>query len=153
LRLAALFAGTALAPAAAGCGGGTSANAERTPTKAAFIKTADAICAKTDGQQKEAQIAFQKKHPEANSSRLWEEKIVLEAGLPPVREEARDLSGFTAPSGDEATVKAITGGMEVAVKESESNPSLLLKKGDSGPFTEVMRLAHEYGFKACAIPL
>ena len=133
-----------------GCGGGSEASSPA--AKEAFIKRADAICTKTDGRQEAAQKAFLKKYPEATGTKLWEEKIALEAALPPVKVEAKELASLAAPSGDAGEIEAIVSSLEEAVKEGEAEPSVMLTKGP-GPFAKLERLARDYGFKACALPL
>jgi hypothetical protein len=83
---------------------------------------------------------------------LWEEKLVLEAALPPVKAEARELGDLPAPSRDEREIEAIITGLEEAVKKGESEPAVMITKGP-GPFAKLEKLAREYGFKACALPL
>lgn len=147
----------AVALLAVGCGssadGEGNTTEEEAVTKAAFIKQADAICEQTDKTQKTEQRAFEKKYPEADSSDPWQEKIVVEVGLPPVQTMAEELSELSVPSGDEEEIEAIVDGLEQGVDEAQANPSSMLKKGSAGPFTEVFKLTKEYGFKACATPI
>jgi hypothetical protein len=150
--LAIIIPAMVLALVAVGCSSDTSATTDHAPTRAAFIKRADAVCERTDGEQKKGQIAFSEEHPK-NSTKPLEEEAVLTVGLPPVLEEAEELGELTPPQGDEARVEAIVKGLEEAVKKAEAKPSVLLREGSSGPFAEVFKLAREYGFKACATPL
>jgi hypothetical protein len=140
--------------AVSGCGDSSRSSAEDAagPPKAAFIKSADAICQKADSKQKKAQIVFSEEHPETPTNAL-EEELALVGGLPPVQEEAEEIGKLTPPSGDEERVEAIVKGLEEAVAEAEAKPSLLLKGRSPGPFSEVTKLAREYGFNACATPL
>lgn len=145
----------ALGLIAGGCGSGGDSGATPAPTpdKAAFIKSADAICEKTDKKQKKGQLAFSAEHPKGSGNRSLEEEAVLAVGLPPVQEEAEELGKLPRPSGDGAKIEEIVKGLEGAVKKAEAKPGLLLQEGSSGPFAEVFKLAQEYGFKACATPL
>jgi hypothetical protein len=140
---------------AAGCGG--SANGEEAGaapmTKAEFIKKADAICEETDKAQEAAQRTFEKKFPEADSSPRWEEKFVQVVGLPPIQSAAEEIGDLPVPSGDEEKVGAIVDGLEEAVDEARAEPGSMLGKGSVGPFTDVFKLAQDYGFKACATPI
>jgi hypothetical protein len=147
-----LGVGAALGLVASGCGG-SGATTASAPTKAAFIRSADAICENADRKQKRGQIAFSEEHPGGISKRPVEENAVLTVGLPPVREEAEELGKLAAPRGDEAKIEAIVKGLGSAVKKAEAEPSVLLEENSSGPFAEVFKLAREYGFKACATPL
>jgi len=137
----------------AGCGGGSAGQADASgPARETFVKRADAICAKTDERQEAAQAAFLKRFPKATGTRLWEEKLVLEAALPPVKVEAEELGKLPVPSGDEKEIEAIVTGLEDAVRKGEAEPGALITKG-AGPFASLEKLAREYGFKACALPL
>ena len=95
----------ALALAATGCGG--SSEAEPTITKAQFVKRGDEICTKSDNHQSVRLVAWQKKHPKSGSTKPWQEKILLEAALPPVKVEIGELAALPVPAGDAAKVKAI----------------------------------------------
>ncbi len=149
-----LVAYTLAVVVAAGCGGSPSGgDSASNPAKANFIKKADVICTKADQTQKTRQLAFQKKYPEANETRPWQEKIVVAAGLPSILAEAEELGSLTPPSGDESEINAIVLGMKEAVRAAAEDPRTMLQKGSSGPFSEVITLAREYGFKACSNPL
>jgi hypothetical protein len=159
----ALLAGAVLA-LVSGCGGGSDsssagargdnsrATAASGPAKAAFIKRADVICEKTDQEQKQGQVSFSEEHP-GNATRALEEEAVAKVGLPPVQKEAEEIGNLRTPTGDEAEIEAIVSGLEGAVKKAEAKPAVLLEEGSSGPFSEVFKLARDYGFKACATPL
>jgi hypothetical protein len=154
-RHVALLAALALlVPIGCGSDGSDSGGSGSTDlTRAEFIKKAEAICEQTDKAQEAAQRAFQKKYPEADSTTPWEEKIIVVAGLPPVQKEAEALGALPVPSGDEEEIQAIVESMEDGVDGARSNPASLLQEGSVGPFTEAVKLAREYGFKACATPL
>ncbi len=155
-RLLVLIVFALLLPLAGGCGGSDADGSEEgsaEPTKQEFIEEADALCEQTDQTQKEAQGAFLKKYPDADSSTPWEEKFVAEVGLPPVQDLAEELDELAVPSGDEKDIQVIIDGMEEAVDKGLAEPSTLLEKNSAGPFTEVFKLAKEYGFDACATPL
>jgi hypothetical protein len=155
-------AAVAMTSIAAGCGGGNDqgtgsaastgatsspTSSKATLTKAEFIKQADAICEKTDKVQEAGLKAYLQKKPEAQSTKAGQSKMVLAVGLPPIQTEAEELAELGAPSGDEAKVAAIVDGIEKAVEKGEAEPGSLLT--GSSPFTEVDKLAGEYGFKAC----
>lgn len=151
LRLACLgFALVALT--AVGCGENAVGEEERV-TKGEFIKKADVLCEEADKAQEDAQRAFEQTFPEPSSGTLWQEKLVLDVGLPPVQTLAEELNELAAPSGDEEEISAIVQGMERAVDEASANPSSMLEEGSVGPFTQVLKLAKEYGFKACSAPI
>lgn len=144
----------ALALTVSACGTGDgSASADAAPSKAAFIKTADAICVKADAAQTKALAHFKKVNSLASKNTRWSEQAVVRAGLPAIRVEAEELGTLTPPSGDEAAIEAIVKGIEEGVKKSQAKPILLLQTNSAGPFTATVKAAEKYGFKACARPL
>jgi hypothetical protein len=157
-RLAlALLAFAATVALLAGCGGGSgddsTSSGTEAMTKAAFIKRADAICAKTDKTQEAALEDFFDQRPNAKPTQALNEKVVVVVGLPAVQTEAEEIAALPVPEGDEDEIQAIVDGVEEAVEKGEADPSSLVGKGTSGPFEAVGKLAGEYGFKACALPV
>lgn len=132
-----------------GCGGGGDETQEL--SKAEFIKQADAICAKTDKAQEAELTAYLKENPKAESSQAGQEKMVTDAGLPPLQEEIGELAELEPPSSDAQKVEAIVKDLEEALKKSEDTPGLLVRGPD--PFAEVGKLATAYGFKECNQPI
>ena len=130
----------------AGCGGGGDSD---TPTKAAFIKQADAVCKQADEEQTEAlEKLAAKKGSLAKLSTAEQQNLAVELGLPPVQKEAEELTELTPPSGDESKVEAFIGAIEEASKKAEADPSLLT--AGAGPFGKADQLGKSYGFEACA---
>jgi hypothetical protein len=156
-----LFAGALLAVAAllalAACGGGspsdtsgasggTNASAPAI-TKAALIKKADAICRQTDEVQRKAFNVYSKRHEVVLGDTPKMRKAMTTVLLPPVEVELKEIAALGAPAVD-PDLGAIMTGWEKALRESLSNPSLLLGTG-VGPFTKPDELAGKYGFKDC----
>jgi len=127
-----------------GCGGSDS------PTKAEFVKQADAICAETDKTQRVGLADYQQENPGSESNEAGQSKAIVEVGLPPIRQEAEELAALEAPSGDEEKIEALVTEIEKAIEKSEADPTLLL--GAENPFDQATKLATEYGFKACRNP-
>jgi hypothetical protein len=140
----------------AGCGGKSgeetqsrasqSTKAKGNPTKADFIRQAEAICLETDRVQKRVQADYTQKNP--NSSVAASEKALLAAGLEPVRTEAKELAALHPPTGDKREIEAIVSALEKAVKTAEKDPNTL-GLGKRFAFAEVEKLAGEYGFDEC----
>jgi hypothetical protein len=139
----------------AACGSGVGSNSSNGggPTKAEFIKRAERICASTDKAQVEAVNAFMAKRPDAKRNKSLNEKIVVEVGLPPVREEIEKLDVLLMPGGDEGEIQVILDEVVKAIEKGEDDPSTMVDPGSIGPFAKASALAREYGFKACAFPL
>jgi hypothetical protein len=142
--IALLLALAVAVPAGCGSSGGSDA-----PTKAAFIKQADAICKKADDEQAKAleELANKKGSLEklSNAEQL---DLAVELGLPPIQKEVDDLEELTPPSGDESKVGAFVESIEEATKRAEADPSLL--SAGTGPYGKADQLGKSYGFKACA---
>jgi hypothetical protein len=136
---------------------GTSANSndrvEGAPTKAEFIKRADQICESTDKEQRVAIGAFMAERPGAKRTQSLNERIVVEAGLPPIKTEVEKLDVLLPPAGDESEIQAILDEVEEAIEVGEDDPSTMTNSGSVGPFAAASKLASKYGFEACAFPL
>jgi hypothetical protein len=137
----------------AGCGSSADGDDGGALTKAEFIKQADQICQATDKVQRDGLKDFFSKQPKAPVNQEINEEVVVEVGLPPVQELAEELDALPVPEGDEEEIQAIVDGIEEAIEVGEDDPSTMVNQKSTGPFTEVSKLAQEYGFKACALPL
>ena len=140
---------------AGGCGGGVAERSTSSQglTKAAFIKRADQICERTDKVQNAALQSYIAKQSGGTPNETVNEAAVLVAGLPPIRTEARKIHALLVPAGDEDEIQAIVDGIEEAIKKGEKDPGSLVNSKSAGPFDAVGKLARDYGFKACALPL
>jgi len=118
-------------------------------TKAEFIKQGDAICVKTDEAQAKSFDDYLKENGE-DTSKAGQEALVIEVGLPAIRQELKELRALGPPAGDEDAVEEILGEAEDALVEAEEKPSLALRTRTS-PFSPIEKLLKEYGFKACGI--
>jgi hypothetical protein len=141
-----------------GCGSGGVASpstgpADPPPTKARFLREADAICSSTDIAQTKALKAYVKKYPAAKSKQSAEKRFVLKIGLPMVQDEAEEVGGLSVPKGDAQELREWVDTLEAAVREAEAKPERLLKGPAESPFTSVEKLGRAYGFSACAEPL
>jgi hypothetical protein len=150
------LAAATLAATAGGCGG----SGDSGPTKAEFIKQADAICAQTDGRQRAVKREFWVGHPGVlgtsqfrEEEEGWRTDVVEAAVLPQVQEEAEALGRLRRPKGDNEEIRAIVRAMEKAVRKGEAEPVALVGTNAVGPFAKVEEMARAYGFGACAEPL
>ncbi|MBS1879389.1 MAG: hypothetical protein JST31_07750 [Actinobacteria bacterium] len=158
----------AVAAAVAGCGGGgdstTGAGGDTTstaggesseasgpaPTKAAFIKEADAICQKADGELTEEVVAYAKAHNIDTGKEPTEpqlEEIYKEVVLPNIGKQGEAIASLTPPEGDEEVVDSIVEALESGVEEGQANPSELVE--GKNPVADASAKAKAYGFKAC----
>lgn len=125
---------------AAGCG-------DDGPSKAEFVKKADAICAKTS-KQTTAQAQQLTSGGKPTSAKL--EKFINDTALPGVKKEVGEIDKLDTPKGDEDKIKAITDEVRSAADKTKANPSALLANSASGsPFAKADKLAKDYGLKKC----
>lgn len=130
-----------------GCGGDT--DEAEAPTKAAFIKRADAICSGADKKQEIGLQNYTKQNPNSNLDQDQVVKVVMRVGMPPLEEEAEELAELTPPAGDEDKIDTMVRGIEEAVDKAKANPQSMANPAAS-PFRVIDEQAKAYGFKACS---
>lgn len=132
----------------AGCGGSDSS-----PTKAEFIKQADAICKKQDNRKGKEIEDFLLKAGEKTLTIAQQGEMATDVILPPLRTEADELAELDVPEGDEDTVDAIFDEFDELVAKLEKNPLPLAQTtlNREDPFAKVAEKAGKYGFKACLL--
>ena len=126
-----------------GCG--SSESSDRRPSKAVFLKRANAICAKgTNKIDAAGTSAFKSPgNPTQAETTAFAKSVVV----PTVQRELDQLRALSPPKGDEARVKEILDKSQAAVAKVRANPALL--GGENGS-DEANRLATAYGLAACA---
>jgi len=146
LALAALAASMAVS----GCGGGGSDSIETTaPSKAEFIRQADAQCSKGNATQStEIKAYVGEEHPKTKLT--GEEQILLAVVLPNIEATMQRLGELQPPKGDEEKIRAIIAANQRSVEEAESRPSAALADSES-MFAEGTSLSKAYGFKVCGL--
>ena len=139
---------------ASGCGGDSSSG----PTKAEFIKEADAVCLKGNNEKTAATEAYllklgvgpEKPMTPKQSAFQWTDVL-----LPPIEKMTKQVGELEPPEGEEKKiakiVKAAEQGSSVAAEEAKA----LEKEGPpdeyNDPFERVAKLSDAYGFKVCYI--
>lgn len=138
----------------AGCGGGDDGDAGGdtggdSPSKAEFIKQADAICKKAhDEFEKEFRQAFRKASEQTNENL---KRFALTTLVPGNEGEIRDISALEPPAGSEAEVKAIIAAVQTGVDKIKADPGILLPSVPEDPLAKGHRLAKQYGMKECSV--
>jgi hypothetical protein len=171
--LAALLACAALVVVAAGCGGGgdtttsggntttsggdgtsggeeTSADSGPAPTRAVFVKEADAICEEADAGLNDEIEGYAEENgisTQDEPSQAQQEEIYAEVVLPRVAKQGEEIDALTPPEGDEAKVEEIVQALDSGVEEAEADPSLLVE--GKTPFADASSKAQAYGLKVC----
>lgn len=136
---------------AAGCG---SSEGEAAPTRAEFIKEADAICIRTDAIVLRKVKELAKAHPawasDLSKKSAGSEVITL-ITAPEIKKEAEGLASLTPPDGDGKMMSRYVAEIETGVREIERDPTRFTN--DFGAFRRVNEVGTKYGFKSCNEPL
>jgi hypothetical protein len=140
------------AAAIVGCGGDSAETGAETLTKAEYVKRADAICAKANSQQEALLNKEIETRPAQNAaSKAEREAFVINAALPPLKDEALQLEELGPPQGGEEKAQALVDALQEAVKEAEADP-LALADAESQAFVPAEELARELGLEVCGGP-
>jgi hypothetical protein len=148
----ALAAAGTLAVAAlalAGCGGGaetTTAAIDSTAapiTKSAFVRKANAICAKGNAENKAAGAKLGAEPSEAQVV-----AFVKRTEVPAVQAQIDALKALGAPRGDEATVAKMLTLAQAGVNAVKAQPTIVTS--GSNVFARFARVAHPYGLTSCS---
>jgi hypothetical protein len=129
----------------AACG---SSGDDNSPTKAAFIKRADAICRNAhNALDKAFNKAFAGK-PQPSQAEL--SKFAREELAPTVQSEIDDVRNLDPPSGDQGEIEAITDAAQSGVDKIKADPAVLSPQVKFDPLGKNHRLARAYGMKECS---
>lgn len=156
--LVALIACLAIAAVVAGCGGGDdstsggdeSADSGAAPTKAAFVKEADAICQSADNELGGEIETYEEDNgisTKGEPSKAEQEEIYEQVVLPNVGKQGEEIDALTAPEGDEVEVGEIVEALNRGVEEGEADPALLVE--GKSPLAEASSKARAYGMTVC----
>jgi predicted signal transduction protein with EAL and GGDEF domain len=141
-----------------GCGGGeasgaagisSSAAPATAAAKAKLIERADAICRKTDEDQKAALRAYFDRHEVELTNSTEMEKAISRAEIPPLRSEIETIAAMPVPAGEEAAMSAIVAGWRQALKTAQEQPGAVFGFGGR-LFEKPDELARRFGFEDCA---
>jgi hypothetical protein len=142
----------------AGCGGGGSDSAgssgdndsSASPSKAEFIKGADAIC-KEGGERSQSEFAAfikESKIPKGKelTTAQWEE-VGTQILAPALGRQVDEIRQLGLPAADEAQIEIFFERVDKAIEEVEENPAIAQEP------SELLADAHKtidgYGFKIC----
>jgi hypothetical protein len=132
-----------------GCGGGESTTFAAVPTRAEFVKKANAICVKAEAERRKALKTSPLEPLKKQLNTAQQNELILQSALPPVREMAEDLAKLTPPAGEEQQVEEFVKGLEAAVRRSEKRPQDALS---GAAFVEVDKKIKTYGLSlSCSI--
>jgi hypothetical protein len=150
------LAAAALALIAPGCGSGgdsSSSIATGTLSKEAFIKKADAICAKgSEAMQKGFSVYLRKnkksiialRHP----SKADYQGLIVGVLVPNLEKEIKEIRALGAPSGDEERIEGFLTALEEGIEVAENDPKAVTHSSEA-IFGVGSRLAKEYGLEVC----
>jgi hypothetical protein len=119
------------------------------PTKAAFIKEADAVCSKADAAMTEEITDYAKENgidlEKGEPSEDQEIEIFHAVVLPNIGKQAEDIAALTPPEGDEETVEDITNTLSSEIEKAEGEDGI----PDEHTLEEASKKAKAYGLKTC----
>ncbi|HJZ35245.1 MAG TPA: hypothetical protein VJ204_03140 [Solirubrobacterales bacterium] len=172
-RIAPVVAALVVVALVVGCGrGGSSSSSSASPSgttsssgepsKAAYIESADAVCAEYQGDtaalRKEAEEIEGSANPESPKNLARFAEILREADAFAEKEYAAPKK-VEPPSADKALIESMVGKSEEAESESREAAEAL-EEGDLSKFSEILKqtaplniqaqgMAEGYGFKVC----
>jgi hypothetical protein len=151
----------------AGCGGGgttagTTSNAgdttpakanEGPPSRAEFVKQAEAICQKTDVDQDREGLRYRHNHHNdlrQLSPHEAEVYVLRSAELPLIEEELAHLRELTPPPAEAKEIKAYLAAIEAGLNKANKHPySVEASVSGTSPFSRADELGKAYGFVNC----
>jgi acetylornithine deacetylase/succinyl-diaminopimelate desuccinylase-like protein len=141
---AALFA-ICLSSLLAGCGSGDSKPPTALPSKAEFVKQADALCKQTQEAVLGRVQAHVRKYPGSLNihPEIARDKLILLLARPEIQKEAHRLAALPAPKGDEEKIQAIVAALEAGIRKAEEDPLSTV----AGTYRKASQLATAYGIK------
>lgn len=120
----------------AACG----SSSDNAPTKAEYIKKADAICTKGNQQiDAEAKKTFGKNQPTQAQLSAFDKKTVL----PALDQMLGDLRALDRPKGDDAAITAMYDSLDSAIQNGKKNGIT------DATFKDANQKAIAYGLKVC----
>ena len=128
--------------ALAACGGD---DEDKGPSKADYIKKADAICARSD---KEIDALFSQTFEDPQAPTPEEAQAALEEGIPVVKKDLAELKALEPPEDDKDEVAAIWTAIDEGIatlEEASADPDTSLAALTSEPFAAGEKLAGDYG--------
>ncbi len=152
--LTAALAAVTLAAAVAGCGGG---GEDPSPTKAQFIKQADAVCSSGRKQVETEFASYLKKNDikeigesgeSADETKAHELEVIETIAIPALREQTQELKDLGTPKSDGAEAEAFVDATEEEIDEVEDDPLTLFSSSEK-VFAKSDKLASSFGFKVC----
>ena len=122
---------------------------DKGPSKADYIKEADAICARSDNDTQEI---FDAAFADPSDPQPEEAQEAIKAALPVVKKDLAELRALEEPKDDKDEVEAIWVAIDEGIAtldEASADPATSLTALTSEPFAPGERLAGDYGMDAC----
>jgi hypothetical protein len=141
---------------AAGCGGGgddgagaangstaTDGADRATGAKGEFVEAANAACFQRRKQMRQEFNALARNASETPSA---VESLIERVIAPGLEAEVREIRALEPPPAETRQIEAILAAIQETVDQAQADPVEFTKHG---PFSEVTKLANEYGLTAC----
>lgn len=122
---------------------------DKGPSKADYIKEADAICARSN---QETDAIFEEAVENPRKPKPDEAQAAIEQAVPVLDKDIKELKALEPPKDDKDQVAAIWSALEEGVttlEEASADPEASLVALVNDPFAAGEKLADEYGMKAC----
>ena len=151
LTAAFVAAALTLMLALTGCGGdgGGEATADDAPSKAAFVKKANAVCRRGFDHINETYGEFSK-NGENTATEAERNEEALKIVPPTLTKVALGLRALEPPSADEERVDALLAKLEESIEEGEGN-ALAVRGIDGFVFEEAYEKLWAYGLTGCGL--
>lgn len=140
-----------------GCGGGsggseTAGVGAQVLSKGQYVTRAEAICRQANKRQ-EALLAKDLESRKSNAALSNSDRVafVMNAGLPPLKEETSQLAELDVRPHEQQKAQALVRALRKALGEIEAAP-LAFSKGNSKTFLPVARQAAELRLQVCGSP-
>ena len=147
----------------AGCGGGdddgattaptTDVTVSERPTKAEFIKQADAICKRGSDEISAGSKAFKAKlgmKPDGSLSKAQQEELITAVVVPSVKRQAEGVARLKPPPDDLDEANQLAAGLGRVAGSGEEDPATILTT--AGAVGVINEAAKEYGVLECTQP-
>ena len=132
------------------CGGSSSDQASSAgPSRAAYITAADKRCAQANRRQLAALRGYYSKHKGEVGSKVYEEALVVNVGLPPIEAELDELEELTPPADDAERVEVVLSAIGAAITATRNDPTTVAQQAATTTFSQAEKKARAFGFKVC----
>jgi hypothetical protein len=141
-----ILVGTVVALLLAGCGSG--GGNDSAPTKEAFLREANTVCAEGTAEREEVMLkAFKAEERSSDEPTQAEREQFILSLLPSYEKTTRELSELQPPAGDEKKLEAMVAAMEETAEKVAQSPQTALSSDVQ--YRKANEMLHAYGLGKC----